>query len=163
MANEPAWHGRDGGSFQSAWGESQIDLSGLASAGDEVVIRFDMGTDGCNGLIGWDVDNVRAFSCEVSVTDTDSDGITDDADNCVSVSNASQLDADGDGFGNACDPDLDNNGVVNFLDVSAFAQAFGSSNGGDADFNGDGNVNFLDYVIVPDYILGPPGPSGIAP
>ncbi len=161
MAGEPAWHGRDGGSFQSAWGESHIDLSGLASAGDEVVIRFDMGTDGCNGLIGWYVDNVKAFSCEVSVTDTDSDGIADDADNCVSVSNASRLDADGDGFGNACDTDVNNDCLVNFLDISSFSGVFNTT---DAvhDFNGDGATNFLEYVILTSNFGGQPGPSSQA-
>lgn len=95
--------------------------------------------------------------------DTDGDGIEDSADNCTLEANPSQLDTNGDGFGNACDPDLDNNGVVNFLDISLFSQSFGTSNGGDADFNGDGNVNFLDYTLVPNYWLSAPGPSGVAP
>jgi len=37
------------------------------------------------------------------VTDTDNDGVPDDEDNCVLVPNADQADADGDGFGDACD------------------------------------------------------------
>jgi hypothetical protein len=35
--------------------------------------------------------------------DTDGDGISDASDNCPTVSNADQLDQDGDGMGNACD------------------------------------------------------------
>jgi hypothetical protein len=35
--------------------------------------------------------------------DTDDDGVNDDVDNCPTVSNADQLDNDGDGVGNACD------------------------------------------------------------
>ena len=34
------------------------------------------------------------------------------ADNCAAVSNANQLDTDGDGIGNACDDDDDNDGVL---------------------------------------------------
>jgi len=97
------------------------------------------------------------------VMDTDMDGVPDVADNCSLVMNASQLDSNGDGFGNACDPDLDDNGVVNFLDVSVFATQFNSSSGGPADFNGDGFVNFVDLAILPDYFLGPPGPGALVP
>ena len=31
--------------------------------GDEVRLRFEMGLDGCNGLVGWFVDDVRVFAC----------------------------------------------------------------------------------------------------
>ncbi len=30
-----------------------------ARGGDTIVLRFDFGTDGCNGQDGWYVDNVR--------------------------------------------------------------------------------------------------------
>jgi len=42
-----------------------------------------------------------------------------------------------------CLPDLNNDGLLNFFDVSAFLQAFGD---GDpvADFTGDGSFNFFD-------------------
>lgn len=38
-----------------------------------------------------------------AVTDTDGDGIADDEDNCPTVANADQEDADGDDLGDACD------------------------------------------------------------
>lgn len=94
--------------------------------------------------------------------DTDGDGVADTADNCTLVANASQLDTNGDNYGNACDPDLDNNGTVNFLDAAAFGALFGPGTG-DGDFNGDGNTNFLDYAIFPSYFGGSPGPSGLVP
>jgi Zn-dependent metalloprotease len=63
MAGEPAWTGTDGGQVSGSWGTSVIDLSALASAGDTVAFRFDLGRDGCNGVEGWYLDNVKVQSC----------------------------------------------------------------------------------------------------
>jgi len=41
------------------------------------------------------------------VPDTDSDGLTDDVDNCRTILNADQADGDCDGVGDACDPNPD--------------------------------------------------------
>ncbi len=96
--------------------------------------------------------------------DTDGDGIDDSADNCTLVENADQRDTNGDGFGNACDPDLDNNGVVNFADIALWTPLFNTPCGDvDEDFDGSGSCNFADYALFPDYFLQPPGPSGVAP
>lgn len=90
--------------------------------------------------------------------DSDGDGVINACDNCLFIANSNQLDTNGDGYGNVCDGDLDNNGVVNFLDVSAFSNAFLSANP-DADLNGDGNVNFLDLSILTPFFLDAPGPG----
>jgi len=103
--------------------------------------------------------------------DSDADGVDDDFDNCKLVPNGpqipdaggnSQLDSNGDGYGNICDADLNNDGVVNGLDVGPFVVEFGTA-GPDTDFNGDGVVNGLD---VGPFITGfgqAPGPSALAP
>lgn len=44
------------------------------------------------------------------VADSDSDGISDELDNCIDVANADQVDSDLDGFGDACD--LDDEGLL---------------------------------------------------
>ena len=76
--------------------------------------------------------------------------------------NADQRDTNGDGFGNICDPDLDNDGITNFIDLGTMRSVFFSADP-DADFNGDGVVNFVDLGIMRSLFFQPPGPSGVAP
>ncbi len=94
----------------------------------------------------------------------DCDGVANTIDNCTLLDNTAQRDTDGDGFGNACDPDLNNDGVVNFLDISSWVPFFNTACGDvDEDFDGDGGCNFGDYALFPQFFMQPPGPSGIAP
>jgi len=44
-------------------------------------------------------------------TDSDHDGVSDTIDNCPSRGNADQVDHDGDGVGDACDPNDDHDGL----------------------------------------------------
>ncbi len=106
----------------------------------------------------------------VPPADTDSDGIPDISDNCIEVANGpvipdaggnSQLDTNGDGYGNICDPDLDNNQIVTPVDFSLLFAVFGSSGVLDADLNGNGVVDPADASILKSYLGSPPGPSCI--
>ncbi len=82
------------------------------------------------------------------------------ADNCSAVDNPSQRDTDADGYGNYCDPDFDNDGNVNFTDISAWVPFFNTVCGDvDEDINGDGICNFADFSIIVRHFLTPPGPS----
>lgn len=90
--------------------------------------------------------------------DGDSDGIDDAIDNCSEVANADQHDTDGDGFGNRCDPDLNNDGVVSPADAALFKSEFGTG-GPAADFNGDGVVSPADAAIFKAYFGQAPGPG----
>ncbi len=59
-----------------------------------------------------------------ALADADGDGVPDARDNCLAAVNPSQRDSDGDRYGNACDPDLDNDGRVNFADLALLRRAF---------------------------------------
>ena len=50
--------------------------------------------------------------------DRDEDPDLDGLDNCPSVANADQVDRDGDSLGDACDPDDDNDGLLDGTGVS---------------------------------------------
>ncbi|HNT78295.1 MAG TPA: M4 family metallopeptidase, partial [Anaerolineae bacterium] len=63
MAGEAAFTGANGGENSGSWGQSQVNLSGLASAGDVIKLRFEIGIDGCNGSTGWYVDTVQVYQC----------------------------------------------------------------------------------------------------
>ncbi len=165
LGGEPAWFGSDGNSLSGTWGQSQIDLGALAGPGDSVQIRFDFGIDGCNGLKGWYVDDVRVTRCEVG--DADNDNVVDTMDNCTLVANTDQLDSNGDGFGNACDADLNNDCGVSFADLGLLKAAFfqvadAAGWNADADLNADGVINFADLAVMRSQFFSVPGPSGVA-
>ena len=95
------------------------------------------------------------------VPDMDGDGIGDASDNCQLHANPGQRDTDGDGYGNRRDPDFNNDGTVNFLDLAYIKSVFFGSDP-HADLNGDGAVNFQDLAITKAFFFMAPGPSGIA-
>jgi len=77
--------------------------------------------------------NVPALSVAVHGCDRDGDGVVDEGDNCVSVPNADQVNTDGDGMGDACDPDDDNDGVPDGGDNCPL-----TANADQVDTDGDG-------------------------
>ena len=91
--------------------------------------------------------------------DQDADGVTDTGDNCTLVANPRQIDSNADGFGNACDADLNDDGIVDDTDRQLLYQ-FSADNNLDADFNGDGYIGNWDLAILNDQIGSAPGPSG---
>jgi uncharacterized repeat protein (TIGR01451 family) len=94
--------------------------------------------------------------------DSDGDGVPDAFDNCINVANSDQRDSDGDGYGDKCDGDFDNNGVVSFGDLALLKLAFGTTNRL-YDLDGNGVVSFADLAIFKSIFGKPPGPSGLRP
>jgi hypothetical protein len=146
----------------AAWESVVLDVPQLAGQ-RAARIRFRLSTDPGVTEDGWHVDDVRIRGAGAAciTTDADADGITDALDNCTLVANADQRDTNGDGYGNACDADLSNDGAINFTDLGQLKAVFFSNGDVDADFNGDGQVNFLDLGVMEASFFGAPGPSGI--
>jgi hypothetical protein len=123
------------------------------------------------GFIGTDTfeyaidDGARIDIATVSVAvivDADNDLVDDVVDNCLGAGNTSQRDSDGDGYGNWCDADLNNDLKVNFADLALFRASFATSNA-NADLDGNGNVNFADLARFKALFGKPPGPSALVP
>lgn len=92
--------------------------------------------------------------------DSDGDGVDDAVDNCSQMANADQRDSNGDGFGNACDADLNNDLIINVVDLGILRSVFFSADQ-DADANGDGTVNVIDLGAMRTQFFGPPGPGPV--
>ncbi len=92
-----------------------LDAFGSSGSGDG---QFSQPTAAALAPGGWlyvsDTGNGRIV--RLRYDDSDRDGVLDDADNCKGLANPDQLDTDHDDQGDACDPDLDNDGVPNAQD-----------------------------------------------
>ena len=64
LAGLPAFTSTDGGTYDGGtWGRSHVELANYATGGDRFQLRFNLGTDGCAGRVGWYVDDVDVYAC----------------------------------------------------------------------------------------------------
>lgn len=94
-----------------------------------VVGAADLNGDGIDEIIGSTLLGNMALRSNVwliSPIDSDGDGIRQLPDNCPLVSNPDQLDADGDGLGEACEADYDGDGVSDPQDCKLNDRAAGT-------------------------------------
>lgn len=80
------------------------------------------------------------FNVVVAMLDGDGDGVADYNDNCPAVGNADQLNTDGDGLGNACDPDDDNDGISDAVELANGLNPLDDTDAA-LDLDGDGLTN----------------------
>lgn len=140
---------------------SASDESEEPQCSDGVDNDFDGDTD-----YGADADCTSAADL-LEAPDLDGDFVVDDEDDCLQVPNADQRDTDLDGYGNICDPDFTNDGVVGGPDYGVLSAAYGSSSGEPAysehvDTDGDGVIGGPDYGVLSMLYGQPPGPSGLS-
>ena len=79
-------------------------------------------------------------------SDVDNDGVGKSIDNCPAISNPQQFDYDGDGYGDVCDADADNDGLNNESDLfplDEFEQI-------DRDCDGIGDSSDTEIINTPD-------------
>jgi alpha-tubulin suppressor-like RCC1 family protein len=155
-----------------------MDAPALAlSSGDSTVASVDMSGHVHSNALGETTiiaryDSRATFINVTVAPDTDADGVADPIDNCSLVPNGnlipdvgghSQLNTDGDLYGNICDPDFNNSGLVTTTDFVVLRNALNTANPL-ADLNGSGLVTTADFTILRNFLNKAPGPCcGLPP
>ncbi|ARV08337.1 bacillolysin [Winogradskyella sp. PC-19] len=69
LQSEDAFTGSDEGSVESSWGTSIVDLSQIGVVANSTLkLRFEVGSDGCNGRDGWYLDEIAVYNCNFALS-----------------------------------------------------------------------------------------------
>ncbi|MEN8108885.1 MAG: thrombospondin type 3 repeat-containing protein [Pseudomonadota bacterium] len=90
-----------------------------------------------------DLTDEQLFDVGWTPADADGDGVADSADNCPQDPNPDQTDTDSDGAGDACDNDIDGDGLDNATELSLGTNPENPDTDGDGLTDGD-EVNLYD-------------------
>lgn len=73
MLGQEAFSGVDQGSFNtSEWGRSVINLTSLGvTTNSTLKLRWEFGSDGCNGIAGWYLDDIVIYNCSQALSSND--------------------------------------------------------------------------------------------
>jgi polyhydroxybutyrate depolymerase len=189
------WAGYNGCSLVPDTSPPPLDLVGDLPGAETTVARYESGCALGGSAELWSMEGAghvfnlsESFSREVVDfllghpkplgPDADDDGVADAADNCVNEANGpsagpnDQLDTDGDGYGNACDADFNQDDFCGGPDFTLFLQCYNKSTGPgvgpphdpdceESDMKGDGFVGGPDFTLFLQRFNKPPGPSGL--
>ncbi len=151
------------------WHEALVDWLVAAGLTDAFYWSWNPDSAGTGGLLRDDWQQLRQDKLALlrrlwsgGLTDGDGDGSADAFDNCRDTFNPDQRDEDRDGYGTACDPDLDGSGRVDGADLQRLRARFGRG-GGISDFDGDGRTGFADLSRLRHAWGRAPGPSALHP
>lgn len=142
--------------FQKQFGDFEFD-GALDGGVYRLVVQTDITPGGFSTFGDFSVNVSFNFDPEL---DLDNDGVLNTDDNCSLVANASQVDGDSDGFGNACDADFNNDCITNVVDLGILRDTFFSADPV-TDLNEDGVVNVTDLGLLRLLFFQAPGPSGL--
>jgi hypothetical protein len=146
------------------------DSDGIPDDGDHSGIA---GDNPCTGGNTVNCDDNCPNTYNPDQADTDGDSVGDACDNCRDVFNPDQLDSNSEEddntsipgiqhYGNACDPDFDNNGKVTRKDKRKLKKYKGKRLPGNKlylDLDGDAYVSKEDIAILRQYLRKAPGPG----
>ncbi len=120
-------------------------------------------TSGSFGPIAFNTTGTFPYRCDIHPTmqgqvvvldpaaDEDGDTVPNGSDNCPLIPNTDQLDTDGDGLGNLCDPDDDNDGLSDFDEIFfIFTDPLNPDTDGDGLLDGEEVSTYFTNPLVAD-------------